>query len=151
MKLCLTKSLSASFAAALLLFAPLGALAGNLTIAKAWVRPAVSGQQVTGAYMELTAKRASKVTRIETPVADVVEIHRMAMKDGVMEMHELEVLELPAGETVRLHPGDYHLMLIDLKRPLKPGERVPLKLTLQNSNGRTETIAIQVPVARAMR
>lgn len=146
---CLTKTLSASFFACLM-FAP-GAFAGNLTIAKAWVRPAVSGQQVTGAYMELTAKRPSKVVKIETPVADTVEIHRMAMKDGVMEMHELESLDLPAGETVRLHPGDYHLMLIDLKKPLKPGERVPLKITMQSSNGRSETVSIQVPVARAMR
>lgn len=127
------------------------AQAGNLSVSKAWVRPAVSGQQVTGAYMDLMAKRAAKLVKIESPVADAVEIHRMAMNDGVMEMRELETIELPSNQTVRLHPGDYHLMLIDLKKPLRPGERVPLKLTLLNSNGRTEVLSILVPVARATR
>lgn len=127
------------------------AQAGNLTVSKAWVRPAVTGQQVSGAYMDLVAKRPAKLVKIESPVADAVEIHRMAMNDGVMEMRELETIDLPANETVRLHPGDYHLMLIDLKKPLKPGERVPLKLTLLNANGRTETVSILVPVARPTR
>ena len=125
--------------------------AGNLTVSKAWVRPAVSGQQVSGAYMDLVVKRPAKLVKIESPVADAVEIHRMAMNDGVMEMRELETIDLPANQVVRLHPGDYHMMLIDLKRPLKPGERVPLKLTLLNANGRTETLSILVPVARPAR
>lgn len=125
--------------------------AGNLTVSKAWVRPAVSGQQVSGAYMDLVAKRPAKLVKIESPVADAVEIHRMGMNDGVMEMREIETIDLPANQIVRLHPGDYHLMLIDLKKPLKPGERVPLKLTLLNANGRTETLSILVPVARPTR
>lgn len=125
--------------------------AANLTVSKAWVRAAVSGQQVSGAYMDLRVKRAAKLVKIESAVADAVEIHRMTMNDGVMEMRELETIDLPANQTVRLHPGDYHLMLIDLKKPLKPGERVPLKLTLLNANGRSEVVSILVPVARALR
>lgn len=139
-------------AALLLALLPLAtATAGNLTVSKAWVRPAVSGQQVSGAYMDLMAKRPAKLVKVESPVADAVEIHRMAMNDGVMEMRELETIDLPANQIVRLHPGDYHLMLIDLKKPLKPGERVPLKLTLLNANGRTEVLSILVPVARPTR
>lgn len=139
-------------AALLLALLPLASVtAGNLTVSKAWVRPAVSGQQVSGAYMDLMAKRPAKLVKIESPVADAVEIHRMAMNDGVMEMRELETIDLPANQIVRLHPGDYHLMLIDLKKPLKPGERVPLKLTLLNANGRTEVLSILVPVARPTR
>ena len=143
------RNLLAVFLLALLPLA--AATAGNLTVSKAWVRPAVSGQQVSGAYMDLMAKRPAKLVKVESPVADAVEIHRMAMNDGVMEMRELETIDLPANQIVRLHPGDYHLMLIDLKKPLKPGERVPLKLTLRNANGRTEVLSILVPVARPTR
>lgn len=136
--------------AAAILFSGI-AQAANLTVTKAWVRPAVSGQQVTGAYMDLVAKRPAKLIKVESAVADAVEIHRMTMNDGVMEMRELETIDLPANQTVRLHPGDYHLMLIDLKKALRPGERVPLRLTLLNANGRTEVLSILVPVARATR
>lgn len=145
----MTRNLLAALLLALLPLAT--ATAGNLTVSKAWVRPAVSGQQVSGAYMDLMAKRPAKLVKVESPVADAVEIHRMAMNDGVMEMRELETIDLPANQIVRLHPGDYHLMLIDLKKPLKPGERVPLKLTLLNANGRTEVLSILVPVARPTR
>ena len=55
-------------------------------------------------------------------------------------------LDLPAGKSVELKPGGYHVMLIDLKAPLKEGESVPLTLVFEGPDRRQETVEIKAPV-----
>ena len=81
-----------------------------------------------------------------SPLAGVVEIHEMAMDGNVMKMRAVAVLELPAGKTVELKPGGYHVMLMDLKQPLKAGETVPLTLVVEGAGGKRETVEISAPV-----
>jgi copper(I)-binding protein len=69
----------------------------------------------------------------------------MSNDNGVMRMRRLPRLELPAGETVRLAPGGDHIMLLDIKRPLRVGERVPLVLTIER-NGKKSSIKVQAEV-----
>ena len=58
----------------------------------------------------------------------------MAMKDGVMTMRPLDSgLTIEPGKTVKLAPGGYHLMLFDLKSPLKLGEKIPLTLDFEKA------------------
>ena len=58
----------------------------------------------------------------------------MAMNNGVMTMRPLDKgLAIEAGKTVKLAPGGYHLMLMDLKSPLKQGEKVPLTLEFEKA------------------
>ncbi len=66
-----------------------------------------------------------------------------------MEMRQLESLELPAKQTVKLEPGGLHIMLLDLKSPLKLGDKVPLRLTLQRADRSKTVVEVQAEVRSA--
>jgi hypothetical protein len=107
----------------------------NVAITDSWVRPTVTGQKATGAFMKITAKENSKLLGVSSPVAGVAEIHEMKMEKDVMKMGAISSLDLPAGKPVELKPGSYHLMLMDLKAPVEKGAKVPLTLRFQDAKG----------------
>ena len=73
--------------------------------------------------------RGTSMTRAHTPASESVELHDMAMDDGVMQMRRVERLAVPGGTLQTMRPGGgYHLMLMDLVTPLNEGERFPLTL-----------------------
>lgn len=113
----------------------------------AWVRSAVAGQQGTGAFMRITAADNAKLVGASTPVAATAEVHEMRMQGDVMRMRPVAALELPAGRTIELKPGGYHLMLMDLRQPLKVGSTVPLSLVFRDAAGAERKLDLQVPVA----
>jgi copper(I)-binding protein len=81
-------------------------------------------------------------------VAGVVEVHEMKMDGDVMKMRALESgLALPAGKAVELKPGGYHVMLMDLKLPLKKDTTIPLTLTFKDAKGVQSTQELKVPVS----
>ncbi len=129
------------------LFAWAGASHGQVQVKDAWVRPALQGQTATGAFMSLTSGEGARLIGVASPVAGVVEIHEMVMEGNVMRMRPITALELPAGRSVELKPGGYHVMLMDLKRPLKAGERVPLELRIETKEKRLVTQPIEAEVA----
>lgn len=110
-----------------------------------WVRGTVSAQKATGAFMTVTAPSTARLVSATSPVAGVVEIHEMVMQDNVMRMRAIKGLDLPAGQPVALKPGGYHIMLMNLKQPLKTGETVPVTLTLEEG-GRSHTQTVQAMV-----
>jgi len=83
---------------------------------------------------------------IATPAASVAEIHNMKMEGGVMKMSAVNGIALPANQTVKLAPGGYHVMMMDLKQQLKAGDRVPLKLTFEMEDKTRETLDLTVEV-----
>ncbi len=113
----------------------------------AWVRSAVVGQQGTGGFMRITARQPMQLIGVATPVAGTAEIHEMKMEGDVMRMRAVGQVELPAGQAVEFKPGGYHLMLMDLKQPLKPGTRVALTLVLRDALGNQRKLDLSVPVA----
>jgi copper(I)-binding protein len=113
----------------------------------AWVRPTVAGQKSSGAYMKLTAKTTQRLVGISTPVAGVAEVHDMKMEGDVMKMRALPALDLPAGKTVELKSGGYHVMLMDLKQPLAAGGTVPLTLLFKDARGVESKVTLNAPVA----
>jgi periplasmic copper chaperone A len=113
----------------------------------AWVRSAVPGQAGTGAFMRITAAQPMKLVGASTPAAGQAEVHEMKMDGDVMKMRPVQALDLPAGRTVELKPGGYHLMLTDLKEALKPGTKVPLTLVFRDGAGAEHKLQLQVPVA----
>ena len=125
---------------------PVGAQAQTVEIKDAWIRGTVGGQRASGAFMNLTSRAPARLVAASSPVAGTVEIHNMRMDGGVMRVFAVDGVELPANRTVKLAPGDYHLMLMDLKRTLKPGERAPLRLTFELAGGKRETIELDVEV-----
>lgn len=118
----------------------------QVTVKDAWVRGTVAQQKTTGAFMQITASEAARLVAISTPAAGIVEIHEMKMTDGVMKMRAVGGIDLPAGRTVALKPGGYHVMLMDLKQPLAGGTTVPLTLTLETRAGTRSTVEVQASV-----
>jgi len=123
-----------------------GYAAAEVTVSDAWVRASVPGQKVGAAYMTLTSAADLTLTKVESPAAGSVKIHSMTMKNGIMRMRMLETLPLPAGQATRLTPGGFHLMLFDLKQPLKAGDNVPFTLQLKDKQGQTTTLQIFAPI-----
>jgi copper(I)-binding protein len=113
----------------------------------AWVRPAVAGQQGTGAFMKLTARQATQLVGASSPVAGTAEVHEMKMEGDIMRMRRIARLDLPAGQAVELKPGGYHLMLMDLKQPVAAGSTVPLTLLFRDASGAESRLELKVPVA----
>lgn len=124
------------------------AVAQAVDVKGAWARATVQGQMASGAFMQLTAKEGSKLVGISSPVAGVAEVHEMKMDGDVMKMRAVEGgLDLPAGKVVALTPGGYHVMLMDLKTPLKKDTTIPMTLTFKDAKGVQSTMAIKVPVS----
>jgi len=121
----------------------------TVKITQAWARATMPGQEVGAAYMLLQSPVDATLTEASTPVADNVEIHKMAMNNGVMEMRMMETLPLPADQTVKLEPGGFHLMLFDLKHPLKAGDSVALTLKIKEKSGKTYALPVKLPIKAA--
>ena len=134
------------------LFATLAALASSsaalaqVAVTDPWVRGTVAAQKVSGAFMQLRSVKDSALVGVSTPVAGIVEIHEMKMDGAVMRMSAVPRLELPAGKVVDLKPGGFHVMLMDLKQPLKEGDSVPFTLAFQDKGGARYTVDVKVPV-----
>jgi periplasmic copper chaperone A len=118
----------------------------SVKVEDAWVRGTVASQKATGAFMRLTASANARLVAAQSPAAGVVEIHEMAMEKDVMKMRAVPGLELVAGKAVELKPGGYHVMLMDLKQPLKAGERVAITLVFEDAAKKRFTQEVQVPV-----
>lgn len=136
-----------SIAAAALAASALSAGAwAQVSVSSPWVRGTVQGQSATGAFMQLKSADGAALVGAESPVAGTVEIHEMRMEGNVMRMRAIPKLDLPAGQAVDLKPGGYHVMLMDLKQPLKKGETVPLKLKFQGKDGKPQELEIKAEV-----
>jgi copper(I)-binding protein len=139
-----THSWSHALAAALLFIA--GSALAQTTVKDAWVRGTVAQQKSSGAFMHITSAKGGKLLEVSSPVAGVAEIHEMSMQGDMMRMRAVPALDLPAGKAVELKPGGFHLMLMDLKQQLKPGDNVPLTLVVEGKDGKRETLQIKAPV-----
>ncbi|MDO5288861.1 MAG: copper chaperone PCu(A)C [Pseudomonadota bacterium] len=136
-----------TLAAALAAFTFTAAVQAQVTVQEPWVRATVPRQQATGAFMQLSSAHNARLVAAQSPVAGVVEIHEMAMEGDVMKMRALaDGLPLPAGQTVQLKPGGYHIMLMSLKTQIQPGQTVPLTLVVQDANGQRQSIDVQASV-----
>jgi len=119
--------------------------AGSLEIDHPWARATPGGAKVGAGYLVVknTGTAPDRLVAGAAPFAGRVEIHEMAVTDGVMTMRPLpDGLEIPAGGTVTLKPGSYHIMFMELKEPLKVGTRVDGTLTFEKAG----TVAVQFEV-----
>ncbi|AWN35886.1 DUF1775 domain-containing protein [Methylobacterium radiodurans] len=132
-----------------------GVKAGALSIQTPWVRATPGGAKVAGGYVTVsnTGTEPDRLIGGTFAQAARVEVHAMSMDGTTMKMAPLEEgLTIKPGETMRLAPGGYHLMLMDLKAPLKPGVSVPGTLTFEKAGSvpvtfTVEAIAAQTPAA----
>lgn len=119
----------------------------QVTVKEPWVRATVAQQKATGAFMQITSAQDARLVEARSPVAGVVEIHEMAMEKDVMKMRALSNgLDLPAGKTVELKSGGYHVMLMDLKQQMKEGDIVSMTLVVEGKDKKRSTLEIKAPV-----
>jgi copper(I)-binding protein len=153
------KNLMPTLAGVAALFALVGApahaqevKAGDLVITQAWSRATPAGAKVAGGYLTIENK-GSAPDRLVSGAGDVagkVEIHEMAMNNGVMTMRPLDKgLVIEPGKTVKLAPGGFHMMLMDLKQPLKQGDKVPVTLEFEKAGKVALSLDVQGVGAQA--
>jgi periplasmic copper chaperone A len=110
--------------------------AGDLVITQAWSRATPGGAKIGGGYLTIENKGSApdRLVGASGDVAGKVEVHEMAVNNGVMTMRPLDKgLVIEPGKTVKLAPGGSHLMLFDLKNPLKQGDKVPITLEFEKA------------------
>ena len=125
---------------------------GDLVISQPWTRATAGGAKVGTGYLTIENKGAvaDKLVGGSTDAAGKLEVHQMSMSNGVMKMHQVEGgLTVEPGKTVKLEPGGYHLMLVDLKHPFKKGEKVPVTLEFEKAGNVAVTLDVEGIGARA--
>jgi copper(I)-binding protein len=108
----------------------------NLLIDHPWTRATPQGATVGGGYFVVRnrGKSADRLVQASTPIAGKVEIHRMAVQDGIMRMRPIEGgITIEPGKSVELKPNALHLMFMDLKEPLKEGQNISATLVFEKA------------------
>jgi copper(I)-binding protein len=126
--------------------------AGDLVITQAWSRATPGGAKVAGGYLTIENKGSAPDRLIggSADVAGKVQVHEMATNNGVMTMRPLDKgLAIEPGKTVKLAPGSYHLMILDLKSPLKQGDKLPVTLEFEKAGKVKITFDVQGVGAQA--
>lgn len=118
----------------------------DVVVTDAWARPTVPGQPVGAAYLSIMSAQGATLTGVQSDAAGTVQMHSMRQDGNVMRMRALDRLALPADQTVRLAPAGTHLMLLQLKKPLRPGDSVTLDLTVVDKGGGQHIVHAIAPV-----
>ncbi|MGZ9101062.1 MAG: copper chaperone PCu(A)C [Brevundimonas sp.] len=122
--------------------------APTVTVADTLCRPTPKGRKMTSCYMTLTASGPDRLVSVESPDANLVQIHESRMESNMMMMQQLrDGLPLAAGQATPLAPGGDHLMLLGVKEPLAAGDTVTLKLTFATAAPVEVTAAVAQPAA----
>lgn len=109
--------------------------AADLELSDAWTRQPLAGAMANAVYLTIknTGSAADSLVKMETPAADIAEVHTMKMEGDIMRMRQVKELSISAGEAVVMEPGGMHIMLMKLKEIPAMGERFPLTLTFSQA------------------
>ena len=124
---------------------------GHLRVDHPYATPSLPGLTTAAVYfrgIRNTAAVPDRLLSASTPVAARVEIHRMRMQGDVMQMRALPALDIAGNTTLPMRhntPDGYHLMLFDIKAPLKDGDRFPVTLTFERAGTREVKVWVQTP------
>lgn len=122
--------------------------ADSVSAVDPYVRLAPPGAPATGAFMVLknAGDKDVKVVKAESPVAKVTELHTHINEGGVMKMRQVPAIDIKAKGEAELKPGGLHVMLIDMKAPLKEGDQVAITLGFDDGSSKK----IEAPVRKPM-
>jgi copper(I)-binding protein len=109
--------------------------AGTVTVSHPWARATPKGAKVGAAYFHIEATKAGgdKLIAAKAGVSGRVELHSHVHEGGVMKMRQVQAVDVPAGGDVTFEPSGYHVMLMDLKAPLKEGDLLPITLVFEKA------------------
>ncbi len=122
------------------------AAGGQVVASNPWIREAPPGVSMWAGFVTLknTSDKPVALVAVSSPAFRMVEMHRSVVENGMARMREQASIAIPAGQTVALEPGGYHLMLMHARQPVKAGVSVPM--TLQFDNG--QRLQLTFPVQR---
>ncbi|WP_084030450.1 copper chaperone PCu(A)C [Bradyrhizobium paxllaeri] len=112
------------------------AAAHDIAVKQAWSRATPKGAKVAGGYLSIENRgiQPDRLLSASSNAAAKVEIHQMALQDGIMTMRALDDgLVIPPDATVTLAPGGDHVMFVGLIAPLEEGQRVPVSLNFERA------------------
>jgi len=114
----------------------------DLRIEHAYARPTPPGARTGAVYFTVrnVGSAGDRLIAATSDAARAIELHRMTMDGNLMKMRAVRAIDIPAGASVALAADGYHAMLVDLVRPLRVGDRVPLTLVFEKS-GRLDVVA----------
>jgi len=117
---------------------------GDLTVSGAWM-PEPANPEVGALYLEIAsdAEDDHTLTGVATSASDTAELHTTEGDDGVSHMEEVEEIPVPAGETVELTSGGYHVMVLDIPEPLTEGDEVTTVLTFDDGTELDLTVPVE--------
>jgi copper(I)-binding protein len=116
--------------------------AAPVEVTAAWARATLPHQNESAAYLTLRSATPDTLTGIDTQQAGMAMLHQTTRSGGMSSMSDLDSLSLPAGQPVTLAPNGTHIMLMDLKAPLKPGQTLHLTLNFAHAGKQN----VDVPV-----
>jgi hypothetical protein len=138
--------------AAILIATPLAAYADatSIHVDHAWSRAAMAGREGV-VYLTITdTGQPDTLTGAATGVAATAELHENINDNGVMKMRPVAALPIVPGKALTLAPGGYHIMLMNLKQPLKEGDHFPITLNFAKAGAVTATVTVEKAGAAAM-
>ena len=132
-----------------------GAMAGaadQISVQNPYVRLAPPNAPATGAFMVIknNGDKDVKVLKADNPVSKVTELHTHLNEGGVMKMRPVPAIDVKAKGEAVLQPGGLHVMLIDLKAPMKEGDVVPITLTFDDGSSKKIDAKVVRPMAAGM-
>lgn len=123
---------------------------GELEIDRPWTRATPPGADTGGGFLTITneSDAPDRLVGAASPIAGRTEIHEMTVVDDVMRMRPLaEGIEIPAGATVELKPGSFHIMFLDLAGPIEQGATVPVTLDFEKAGSIDVELTVAPPGA----
>lgn len=143
------RRLALSAAVALLPLLAAAAPDDAISIDRAWARATPGAATVGAAYLRIRSAADDRLIGIASPAAARTELHDHVEQDGMMRMQRIDAgLPLKAGQPLELRSGGLHLMLLDLKAPLRAGDSIPVTLTFEKAGIREATLHVEPLGAR---
>ena len=116
----------------------------SLKIDNVWARPGLSGNNSAAFFViDNNQSTPDRLLSASGDVAASIEVHKSVMEGGVMKMQPQEFVEVPANSTVEFKPGSYHVMLVNLNKDLKTGDRFELTLQFEKSGAKTIQVTVK--------
>lgn len=146
------KKLSVLLAGLMISVGALAASADMVTVHEPYVRLAPPNAPATAAFMVLKngGDKDVKVMKADNPASKLTELHTHINDNGVMKMRPVAAIEIKAKGETKLQPGGLHVMLINLKAPMKEGDVVPITLTFDDGSSKNVDAKVMKPVAAGM-
>ena len=125
--------------------------AGSLRIEHPYAPATPPGARTGAVYFTIRneGSAADRLVRVASPAAQSVEIHTMKMDGNLMKMRPVAGIDIPAGGSVALAAGGYHVMFVGLAHPLASGDQVPLTLTFAKAGPVQVVATVESPTAAA--